>query len=103
MLQNLLATNKYLESVLYAGLGFLIVFLGIAFLIFIVWLAGKVITLKKNQTEKIIPKNQSTDIEPSGIEGVSEETIAVIMAALMAYYQTEQPKCDFTVRRIKRI
>ena len=34
---------------------------------------------------------------------VDEETLAVITAALMAYYAQEKPKCEFTVKRIKRI
>ena len=107
MLQNLLVSNKYLESVLYAALGFLIVFVGIAFLIFVVWMVGKVIAKKsgdKKQPEKVVPQTKQEDAPTvAQTEEIPEETVAVIMAALMAYYQTERPKCEFTVRRIKRI
>ena len=107
MLQNLLATNKYLESALYAALGFLTVFIGIAFLIFVVWAAGKILTRKcihKKETEKVNISTKQDDISMiPKTEEISEETLAIIMAALMAYYQTERPKCEFTVRRIKRI
>ena len=107
MLQNILATSKYFESALYAVLGFLIVFIGIAFLIFVVWLAGKVfskINSGKKSTPKVIssPRQEELPVVEEA-EEVSEETVAVIMAALMAYYQVERPKYEFTVRRIKRI
>ncbi len=34
---------------------------------------------------------------------VSPEVCAAIMAAIMAYYEQEKPKCEFVVRRIKRL
>lgn len=34
---------------------------------------------------------------------LDEETVAVITAAIMAYYQNSNPKCEFTIKRIKRI
>ena len=36
-------------------------------------------------------------------EELSEETLAVITAALMAYYEMNNPKCEFTIKRIKRL
>ena len=99
------------EVSVYALLGFLVVFAGIGFLIIILWAIGKVMT----QTSKA-PKPQKTTVKPTsapvqetlavadvGTDTVSEETLAVIMAALMAYYQSVGPKCEFTVKRIKRI
>jgi sodium pump decarboxylase gamma subunit len=111
MLTNLLA-NKTItatipEALLYALIGFIVVFLGIAFLIFVIWLVGKIMnptkktaTTKEGAIDKPIaastPKALPTD-------EVDEETVAVIMAALTAYYENNYPKCEFTVKRIKRI
>lgn len=100
------------EATLYAFLGFLVVFVGIAFLILIVWLVGKFfskvnlaqISNKKKKTENTEKKDIITGpTENSATEDISEETVAVITAALMAYYEQVNPKCEFTVRRIKRI
>ena len=95
------------ESALYAILGFLIVFLGIAFLIFIVWGVGQL--MAKFNGEKASVKKQE---EPAPVvaptssveeDELSDELVAVITAAITAYYQKENKKCDFTVKRIKRI
>lgn len=95
------------ESALYALLGFLVVFVGIAFLIFVVWLCGKVMTktgsLKTNQLEKKEETLVVENIPTVNTEEISEETVAVITAALMAYYQKTNPQCGFKVKRIKRI
>ena len=97
------------ESALYALLGFIVVFIGIAFLIAVVWLVGKVMSNNKTvSVSQKAPKQTVTVAESIAVadaetEEVSEETLAVIMAALMAYYQTNNPKCEFTVKRIKRI
>ena len=121
MLLNLLAVSpensaagypKYVsipESALYALLGFLVVFAGIALLIFVVWAIGKLMaSLKGEKTEIKVVKTQPKKVEESlavadGTEEISEEVVAVITAALMAYYQTNKPKCEFTVKRIKKI
>ena len=96
------------EATLYALLGFVIVFLGIFVLIFVVWTVGKIMTaknvsktaskpqpVKDTVTVNVAPANES--------EEIPEETVAVITAAIMTYYQQTQPKCEFTVKRIKRI
>lgn len=116
MLNNLLASTAektrdipISEAALYALLGYFVVFVGIAFLVLIVWLVGKVLTksgglnpIKKEEKEQSMQITQE-NIAVRDDETVSEETVAVIMAALMAYYQQVNPKCEFTVRRIKRI
>ena len=98
-------------SALYALIGFAVVFVGIAFLIFVVWGVGKLMSVSKPiATEKSVKventnKNQSI-VESLAVadgEEISEETVAVIMAALMAYYEKTNAKCEFTVKRIKRI
>lgn len=93
------------EAALYALLGFLVVFIGIAFLIFVVWLVGKIVgTIETKLQEK---QAETADVPQPSAENaedeLSEETLAVITAALMAYYQKNNPKCEFTVKRIKRI
>lgn len=108
MLYNLLAdpmrTVGVGEASLYALMGFMLVFVGIAFLIFVVWLVGKIMTTFENRPKKDKNPKQETAMEPVVEEDeLSEETIAVIMGALMAYYQTNNPKCEFKVKRIKRI
>ncbi len=111
------STGKYREvpvgeATLYALLGFAVVFIGIAFLIFVVWLVGKIMSKDNGtKTEKTVkikePKPQEKQEEALAVadatEEISEETIAIITAAIMAYYQTSQPKCEFRVKRIKRI
>ncbi len=116
MLYSLLAqtTGKYREvglpeAALYALLGFAIVFLGIAFLILIVWLVGKCMGKtngKKVSQSKPIPKEETAPVAVRPKvenEEISEETVAILTAAIMAYYEQNKPKCEFTVKRIKRI
>ncbi len=111
MLNNLLtATEKTRnaslpEAALYALLGFAIVFLGIAFLILIVWLVGKGMGKASAVAVKPQEKVNEEKAESSKAKGeeITEETIAVITAALMAYYEQTGAKCEFTVKRIKRI
>ena len=96
------------EALLYAIIGFIVVFAGIAFLIAVVWAVGKVLeNLNGKNTAVSTPKTPVKEKPAQAMkaqdEEVDEETVAVIMATLMAYYQTNNPKCEFTVKRIKRI
>lgn len=104
------------EASLYALIGFLVVFCGISFLILIVWLVGKLLVkVEKNAREKTIKQSQASipekkepivenlSIAEAKEERVSDETVVLIMAALMAYYEKNNPKCEFTVKRIKKI
>lgn len=118
------------EASLFALIGFLVVFAGIAFLILVVWLVGKVmpiindklawlvglvgkvmsiindkLTTKKQVKKETVPVQQEPQqmVTSAESDDVDEETVAVIMAALMEYYQTNNPKCAFTLKRIKRI
>lgn len=92
---------------LYALIGFLVVFAGIAFLIFVVWLVGQLMAkasgTQKPIKEKVEKKADISVQSPPKTEEIDEETVAVIMAALTAYYETNYPKCEFTVKRIKRM
>jgi sodium pump decarboxylase gamma subunit len=94
------------EAALYALLGFLVVFIGITFLIFVVWLVGKIVGSieMKIQEKQAETTAESPQVNAENVDDeLSEETLAVITAALMAYYQKNNPKCEFTVKRIKRI
>lgn len=111
MLNSLLADISIGEAALYALIGFLVVFGGIAFLIFIVWLIGKakaylsgkpVVAPKQTQQKKVqAPAPVAAPVADT--EEVPEEVVAVITAALMAYYKQAKPQCGFIVKRIKRI
>ena len=96
------------EIALYAGLGFLIVFVGIALLIFVVWAVGKMIggASKSNSSAEpavdVSAAKSETPLEVAD-DGLSDEVIAVITAAIAAYYQQQHKKCEFTVKRIKRL
>ena len=112
MIYSLLAADPFRkadfgEAALYALLGFVVVFLGIAFLIFIVWGVGQLMVKfqkAKSEPTKAVetPPTPKSIVEQSEDE-LSDEVIAVITAAIAAYYQQENKKCEFTVKRIKRL
>ena len=93
------------ESALYAAIGFGIVILGIAALIFVVWFVGKIMT--KNTATPVAQPVKKVELKESApvvqADELTEEEIVIITAALTAYYQTNKPKCEFTVKRIKKI
>ncbi len=99
------------EVSIYALIGFLVVFFGIAFLIFVVWAVGKLMAKSKDASvsshkkEKAVePKIETpqTEVGMTPEDEITEETVAIITAAIMAYYERNNPKCEFTVKRIKR-
>lgn len=104
------------EAAIDALLGFCVVFIGIAFLVGVVWLVGFIMRKvtgqapakdRKKSENKPETKQEANEAEPSVVSVIGdetdEETVAVITAAIMAYYAKEKPKCEFTVKRIKRI
>ena len=100
------------EASLYALIGFCVVFIGIAFLIGVVWAVGKLMSKidgkllfapKKAKAVEAKTEEQQVQAATNNSEEVSEETVAIITAALMAYYEKNNLKCEFTVKRIKRI
>ena len=97
-------------ALFYALLGFAFVLMGITLLILIFTGIGKI--MKKVNARKITEErerkkekhaSQHAPAVQAEEEGVSPELIAVISAAIAAYYEGTQQKCDFVVRRIKRI
>lgn len=111
MLYDILTKSRTVglgEISLYAILGFAVVFIGIAFLIFCVWAIGKAFTKNKSEQkqEKPQPKPvENVEVAPvkANEDEISDEILAVITAAISAYYETAQPQCEFIVKRIKRI
>ena len=112
MILNLLsgATDKTREFGSIGEAALLVVFAGIIFLIFVVWLVGKIMTKTIGKTvEKPQPKvkekvkPQEKPVIKTEDDELSEEAVIIITAAIMAYYEQNNPKCEFTVKRIKRI
>lgn len=98
------------EACLYALIGFAIVFAGIVLIILIIWLIG--LLMKKTDNLAFLTrlgkkrkkvKEQVVEEKASESDEVSPEVRAAIVAAIMAYYTVDKPKCEFKVKRIKRI
>ena len=107
---NYYFSDRFGEPVIYALIGFLIVFLGIVLIIAIIWLIGLLMRKTNNLAFLTnIGKKKKKKAEPQTAEAVTEtdevpdEVKAAIIAAIMAYYSAEKPQCEFKVKRIKRI
>lgn len=107
------------EPFLYALICLLVIFVGIVVIIFVIWLVGLIMRktnnlefLTKKREKKVkgskTKKTEESVAEVKPVENGSEEEIpaevkAAIVAAIMAYYENKQEKCEFTVKRIKRL
>lgn len=96
------------EALIYALIGFLVVFLGIVLIIFIIWLVGLIIRKSNNfefltKIGKKKKQKESTVTIPEEDGEVPAEIKAAITAVLMTYYSEEKPECEFKVKRIKRL
>ena len=96
----------------------MVVFLGIVLIIFIIWLIGLILRktnnlefitkIKRFLIKKIKEKREIQapvkviDAQEDNGE-VPDEVKAAIVAAIMAYYSEEKPKCEFRVKRIKKL
>lgn len=98
------------EACLYALIGFALVVAGIVLIILIIWLIGLLMKKTNNlafltnlgrKRKKV--KERVVEEKISEEEEISPEVRAAIVAAIMAYYTAEKPKCEFKVKRIKRI
>lgn len=107
--------DNFGEAALYALIGFVVVFIGIAIIIGIIWLVG-LLMRKTNNLEFLTKKREKTIKKPvensadgqngapaAGTDDVPDEVKAAIVAAIMAYYEEREEKCQFTVKRIKRM
>ena len=88
------------EGAFYSVFGYVFVIVGIVILGLVM---KKVSSKKAPKNAKIPDVRESTPHPFSDPDEISPETVAAITAALMAFYQTEDVKCDFIVRRIKKI
>lgn len=94
------------DGAIYSVFGFVFVFAGITLLVLIFMLFGLVMKKinaygeKKRNRAAAQPETQTP--VPAEDSDVSSEELAVITAAIAAYYEGERVKCDFVVRRIKR-
>ena len=100
------------EALVYALIGFLVVVLGIVLIIFIIWLIGFILRKTNNlaflrrisiKKRKDKPVPESSAAQQNGSDELPDGVKAAIIAAIVAYYGTEKPECEFKVKRIKRI
>lgn len=104
--------SDFPEALVYALIGFAIVFVGITIIITVIWLIGLLMrktndlafltNIGKKKKAKAEPVVETQVITASEDE-IPDEVKAAIVAAIMAYYESAQPKCEFKVKRIKRI
>lgn len=108
------SANGIGEALIYALIGFAVVFLGIVLIIFIIWLIGLILRKTNNLAflSKLNIKNrfkkkgqtvEQVQIAQKEEDVIPDEVKAAIIAAVMAYYDSEKLECEFIVRRIKRI
>ena len=104
--------DNFGEAALYALIGFVVVFVGIVIIIGIIWLVGLIMRktnnleflTKKHEKKPKAEKGQSAEpVASEANDDIPDEVKAAIVAAIMAYYQEKEEKCQFTVKRIKRI
>lgn len=98
------------EALIYALIGFVAVFIGITLIICIIWLMGFVLRktnnfafLKRLSLKKRNKVNEPVTVTEEINDDVPNEVKAAIVAAIMSYYSTEKPKCEFRVKRIKKL
>lgn len=108
--------DNFGEAALYALIGFVVVFVGIVIIIAIIWLVGLLMRKTNNLefltnlgkkkkvkvTETSAPATED-NLPAAKSDDIPDEVKAAIIAAIMAYYQEKEDKCQFTVKRIKRI
>lgn len=108
--------DNFGEAVIYALIGFLVVFVGIVIIIAIIWLVG-LLMRKTNNLAFITERKKANkakddrkealssvgNAQPAENSDVPDEIMAAIVAAIMAYYQEKEEKCQFKVKRIKRL
>ena len=104
--------DNFGEAALYALIGFVVVFVGIVIIIGIIWLVGLIMRKTNNlefltkKHEKKAKADKNADVHAAHVssdDDIPDEVKAAIVAAIMAYYQESEEKCEFTVKRIKRI
>ena len=101
---NLLALNGMNDAttVLFVFLiGVLVIFLGMAIIIVILQIMGKI--FDKVNDKGLKPKIETKKEEIQTVQGIDEKTRAAIIGAIYMYYLNEGSNCEFIVKKIKRI
>ncbi len=103
--KNVQYFDSVLEALLYALIGVAVTFLGIIILIGIVWAVGKITKKAEGYVaEKSKDKAKSENAPAENAEDeIGEAERVAIVAAIAAYYESENSTCEFKVKRIKRI
>ncbi len=83
-------------------IGVLIIFLGMAVIIVILQLMGKVFDKATTKPKKEVKTETAPTTEIIN-SGVDEKTKAAIIGAIYMYYLNEGSNCEFIVKKIKRI
>ena len=100
---NLLASNIQ-NGLLVFVLGMLIVFLGIALIVIVISILGKILHRNKQEPKTEEPEVVNTaPVTPYIEEGVTPQVVAAITAVITAYYLSNGSNCEFKLKQIKRI
>ena len=102
--------SNFGEALIYALIGFAVVFIGIVLIIFVIKFIGFLLKktnnfaflkkLKRKPKQEMLPEPLSDEV----IDGnIPQEVRAAIIAAVIAYYGEEKANCDFKVKRIKKL
>lgn len=93
------------EGAFMAVFGLLFVVVGITLLVLIFAALGKIMSAvnKKKAKKAELSEKPERTVSEKAEEGISPEIVAVISAAVSAYYEGENVPCDFVVRRIKKL
>lgn len=114
MLYNLLAStatdgmSKWGWGVFTFILGMVVVFLGMALLVLFVSGVAKLFSAKKKENKGDDEESEQEEVMQTSLPDVDDGDIpenvkAAIIAAVIAYYQGEDKKHEFVVRKIKKL
>ena len=104
MLNQILAMSPPVHGLYTLVLGMLVIFFGMTIIILCLSLAMVVVNKIEKKGEKQTKKPVVVEQKPQeDIGEVSEEIKVAIIAAISAYYFEQNLKCDFQVKKIKRI
>lgn len=102
MINNLLELARLPQATFVFVLGVLVVFIGIAIIILVVSIIGKIMETNKKKSVKVAPTETALSIIEER-EEVPAHVKAAIVAAISAYYFNQQSECEFRIKKIKRI
>lgn len=83
-------------------LGLLIIFLGMLIIVLAVSICGKVFS-KLEEAKKPVKKVEVKPVEAQNNEEIPTHVKVAIITAISAYYFNQKSKCDFVVKKIKKI